>query len=59
MHVGGAKGSELQKADCLKSAQNTKAYTTASLMIHMTEKSSGYLENVWIWAADHDMEDAD
>lgn len=25
-------------------------------MLHMTEKSSGYLENIWAWVADHDLD---
>ncbi|WYZ42188.1 hypothetical protein EsH8_V_001083 [Colletotrichum jinshuiense] len=58
MRVGGAKGSDLQSAECPKTAQN-KACIAASMLMHMTEKSSGYLENVWMWVADHDMEDAD
>jgi hypothetical protein len=58
IRVGGAKGSDLQKSQCPKTAQN-KACIAASMMMHMTEKSSGYLENVWMWVADHDMEDAD
>ncbi|KAF3801934.1 putative glucan endo-1 3-beta-glucosidase [Colletotrichum gloeosporioides] len=58
IRVGGAKGSDLQNAECPKTAQN-KNCIAASMMMHMTEKSSGYLENVWMWVADHDMEDAD
>ncbi|KAK1995810.1 pectin lyase-like protein [Colletotrichum falcatum] len=58
MRVGGAEGSHLQNAECPKTAQN-KNCVAASMMMHMTEKSSGYLENVWMWVADHDMEDAD
>ncbi|KAK1767906.1 pectate lyase superfamily protein-domain-containing protein [Phialemonium atrogriseum] len=58
IRVGGAKGSDLQKAECPKTVQN-KGCIAASMMMHMTEKSSGYLENVWMWVADHDMEDAD
>ncbi|KAK4238207.1 pectate lyase superfamily protein-domain-containing protein [Achaetomium macrosporum] len=59
IRVGGAKGSDLQKAECPKTAQNTAGCAAASLMMRMTEKSSGYLENVWMWVADHDMEDAE
>lgn len=25
-------------------------------MLHMTYRSSGYLENVWAWVADHDLD---
>lgn len=59
MRVGGAEGSDLQHAQCPKTAQNIRDCTAASMMMHMTERSSGYLENVWLWVADHDMEDAD
>ncbi|KAH6857100.1 pectate lyase superfamily protein-domain-containing protein [Chaetomium sp. MPI-CAGE-AT-0009] len=59
IRVGGAKGSQLQKAECPQTVQNTAGCAAASLMMHMTEKSSGYLENVWMWVADHDMDDAD
>ncbi|KAK3291667.1 pectate lyase superfamily protein-domain-containing protein [Chaetomium fimeti] len=59
IRVGGAKGSQLQKAECPQTAQNTAGCAAASLMMRMTEKSSGYLENVWMWVADHDLDDAD
>jgi hypothetical protein len=26
-------------------------------MMHITEKASGYFENVWLWVADHDLDD--
>jgi glucan 1,3-beta-glucosidase len=25
-------------------------------MLHMKESSNGYLENVWAWVADHDLD---
>jgi hypothetical protein len=28
------------------------------LMLHLTPSSSAYLENVWGWVADHDLDDA-
>lgn len=59
IRVGGAKGSNLQNAQCPKTVQGSKACIAASMLMHMTEKSSGYLENVWMWVSDHDMEDAD
>ncbi|KAJ8120637.1 hypothetical protein ONZ43_g2705 [Nemania bipapillata] len=27
-----------------------------SMLLHMTESSSGYLENIWAWVSDHDMD---
>ncbi|KAH7319606.1 hypothetical protein B0I35DRAFT_429396 [Stachybotrys elegans] len=29
------------------------------MMLHMTEKSSGYFENLWVWVADHEIGDKD
>jgi hypothetical protein len=28
----------------------------ASLLLHLTPKSSAYIENAWIWIADHDLD---
>lgn len=25
-------------------------------MLHMTTSSTGYIENVWVWVADHDLD---
>ncbi|KAM0420326.1 hypothetical protein ACHAPT_011868 [Fusarium lateritium] len=56
--VGGAEGSNLQAADCpmLPNEANSKCIA-ASLMLHITSKASAYLENIWVWAADHDIDD--
>ncbi|CAM1509011.1 Fc.00g027500.m01.CDS01 [Cosmosporella sp. VM-42] len=56
--VGGAKGSDLQATECLRSSKgvNDKCLA-ASLMLHITSSASAYLENVWVWAADHDIDD--
>jgi hypothetical protein len=28
----------------------------ASLLLYLTPKSSAYIENVWVWVADHDLD---
>jgi hypothetical protein len=28
------------------------------MMFHMTPTGSGYIENMWLWTADHDIDDA-
>ncbi|KAJ5130998.1 Peptidoglycan-binding Lysin subgroup, partial [Penicillium bovifimosum] len=55
--VGGAKGSSLQTSQCDKSdtAVNS-ACVAASLLLHITSQSSAYLENIWAWTADHDLD---
>ncbi|KAH7309114.1 LysM domain protein [Stachybotrys elegans] len=55
--VGGAVGSKLRKADCPKGTGkiNPKC-KAASMLMHLTPKSTAYLENVWAWVADHDLD---
>ncbi|KAE9375601.1 glycoside hydrolase family 55 protein [Stipitochalara longipes BDJ] len=56
--IGGALGTKLQVADCptLKGVTNNKCIAS-SLMLHLTNTSSAYLENIWAWSADHDIDD--
>lgn len=59
--VGGFAGSNLQLAECPTTPNTTTINTNciASFMtMHVTPSASGlYLENVWLWTADHDVED--
>ncbi|KAK0956570.1 hypothetical protein LTR91_019084 [Friedmanniomyces endolithicus] len=63
--IGGFAGSNLQLAECpttpniAVTADNLDQQCIAALMtMHLTKPSSGlYLENVWLWVADHDVED--
>ncbi|KAI1864522.1 uncharacterized protein JN550_008809 [Neoarthrinium moseri] len=63
--VGGFKGSNLQVAECRKTpdtvitedniAENCIA---AYMSMHVTKLASGlYMENCWLWVADHDVDD--
>ncbi|OTA67732.1 glycoside hydrolase family 55 protein [Hypoxylon sp. EC38] len=55
--VGGAIGSDLQFSDCPKQSGGIKDHCkAASLLLHITSSSSGYFENIWAWAADHDID---
>ncbi|KAK3934012.1 glycoside hydrolase [Diplogelasinospora grovesii] len=55
--VGGALGSNLQVANCptLTGGVNPGCIA-ASAMLHITEFSALYMENVWAWTADHDLD---
>lgn len=57
IRVGGAIGSNLQEGDCPAGSGsiNTNCMA-ASLLFHMTPTSSAYIENSWMWVADHDMD---
>lgn len=55
--IGGAKGLHLTAADCPKLTGSVNPNCVAgSMMLHLTESSSAYLENVWAWVADHDFD---
>ncbi|OAR05731.1 hypothetical protein LLEC1_03459 [Akanthomyces lecanii] len=55
--IGGAAGSHLEQSDCPKlTGSVTKKCIAGALMLHMTVQSSGYLENVWAWVADHELD---
>jgi hypothetical protein len=50
-------GTELRASDCpiLSGSVKTKCIA-GSLMLHLTTSSTAYLENVWAWTADHDLD---
>ncbi|KAH1734685.1 hypothetical protein KXV22_007950, partial [Aspergillus fumigatus] len=57
IRVGGAIGSNLQKDQCPKKTGSINPdCIAASLLLHLTPKSSAYLENIWVWVADHDLD---
>jgi hypothetical protein len=57
IRIGGAVGSKLQKAQCpKKTGKINKDCIAASLLLHLTSKSTAYLENIWVWVADHDLD---
>ncbi|KAI0542146.1 pectate lyase superfamily protein-domain-containing protein [Xylaria digitata] len=57
IRVGGAVGSNLQFDQCPWSEKevNTRCIA-ATMLFHITASGNGYLENVWIWTADHDLD---
>ncbi|KAK2616718.1 hypothetical protein QQS21_000330 [Conoideocrella luteorostrata] len=57
--LGGAYGSDLQVAQCPKVTSIPSGCVAASMMLHITPQSNGYFENMWVWIADHDLDDPD
>ena len=59
--IGGFTGSNLQTAQCAKTPGSTVVNTAcigAYMSMHVTPSASGlYMENVWLWTADHDIDD--
>jgi glucan 1,3-beta-glucosidase len=60
--VGGFMGSNQQVAQCVKTPSSTAVNTNciaAYMTMHITPSASGlYMENVWFWTADHDIDDS-
>lgn len=60
--VGGTTGSNLSYADCPASPSSTVVNNNCragNIAMHVTRTASNlYMENVWIWTADHDVDDA-
>jgi hypothetical protein len=54
--IGGAAGTNLQSAQCPSGQAYTAACQGAYMHMQLTASSSAYLENVWAWTADHDLD---
>lgn len=54
--IGGAIGTGLQVANCPANAD--ASCTGGAMLLHLTTTASAYIENVWLWIADHDIDDA-
>ncbi|KAM6513794.1 hypothetical protein FALCPG4_015007 [Fusarium falciforme] len=58
VRLGGAVGTNLTADDCPAGGHDPNPKCkVASLMMHITRKASGYFENMWLWAADHMIDD--
>ncbi|KAF2191420.1 glycoside hydrolase family 55 protein [Zopfia rhizophila CBS 207.26] len=57
--IGGAKGTNQQVAQCPTGAVIKDECLSAYMSMHITKTGTGaYLENNWLWTADHDLDDA-
>ncbi|KAJ6504338.1 exo-beta-1,3-glucanase [Mycena vitilis] len=54
VRIGGAKGTNIQVSQCPTTSTATQCMG-AFLGLHIL--GSGYFENVWVWTADHDLDD--
>ncbi|KAI9277912.1 exo-beta-1,3-glucanase [Umbelopsis sp. AD052] len=54
--IGGAAGTDLQAAQCPAGQSENDACKAAYMLLQLTKSSSAYLENVWAWTADHDLD---
>lgn len=49
--IGGAKGTDLQLAECDKQIVDNQKCMAGQMMLHVTEHASIYMENMWLWVA--------
>jgi glucan 1,3-beta-glucosidase len=60
VRIGGFAGSNLQAPQCPKTPGNptiNRACIAAYMLMHVTPSASNlYMENVWLWTADHDID---
>jgi glucan 1,3-beta-glucosidase len=55
--VGGNAGSNLLLKDCPKGGSLRRSCMASTMLLHLPKGSSGYFDNVWVWVADHDLDD--
>ncbi|EIW63632.1 exo-beta-1,3-glucanase [Trametes versicolor FP-101664 SS1] len=54
--LGGKIGTNLQANNCPTSGSGGNNCFAAFLALHLTPSSSAYLEGLWVWTADHDLD---
>lgn len=58
--LGGATGTQMTQKECPPSTTSVdQGCKAGSLILHITSGSSGYFENMWLWVADHNIDDLD
>ncbi|KAH9872286.1 hypothetical protein IAQ61_005121 [Plenodomus lingam] len=61
--VGGFAGTKLQSSNCKKTPEVQHAPNPecigSFMQLHITKNSNGYFENVWLWTADHELDQED
>jgi glucan 1,3-beta-glucosidase len=61
--VGGYEGTKLQSSNCMKNPNATHAPNPecigSFMQLHITKNSNGLFENVWLWTADHELDQED
>lgn len=58
--IGGTTGTEIQSDKCSKNPSVTAPPNPqcigAFMLMHITSQASAYLENTWLWVADHELD---
>ncbi|KAJ7184275.1 exo-beta-1,3-glucanase [Mycena filopes] len=56
IRLGGAAGTNLEIAQCLP-GNDDSGCMAAFMALHLTRDSTAYLEGLWVWAADHTIDE--
>lgn len=56
IRLGGASGTNLEKAQCPKTGGGISNCYAAFLALHIKPTATAYLEGLWAWLADHDLD---
>ncbi|SNX82776.1 probable beta-1,3 exoglucanase precursor [Melanopsichium pennsylvanicum] len=59
IRVGGFAGTNLQADKCAREQPLNNDCRASFLNLHLTTNSSAYIENMWVWTADHDLDYGD
>ena len=58
--IGGTAGTHLQQDTCQGNVTGSFQFNPdcsgAFLLLHLTQTSTAYIENVWLWVADHELD---
>ena len=58
--IGGSAGTNLQQDTCQGNTTNTQMYNPqcagSYLMLQISQQATAYLENNWLWVADHELD---
>ncbi|KAF2194498.1 glycoside hydrolase family 55 protein [Zopfia rhizophila CBS 207.26] len=61
--IAGFAGTQLQSSDCKKNPNATHGADEkcigSFMQLHITKNANGYFENVWLWTADHELDQGD
>lgn len=59
IRVGGFAGTNLEADKCAREQPLSDDCRASFLNLHLTPNSSAYMENTWVWTADHDLDYAE
>jgi hypothetical protein len=56
IRVGGFAGTNLEADKCAREQPLSEQCRASFINLHLTANSSAYIENMWVWTADHDLD---